>query len=74
MIGGRHFASSEIKQRVNEVNTQWESLEAASAEKRERLQQAYQVPTLLIYSACNLPIVARFYFKCRLFKLVHVSS
>ncbi len=60
MIGGKHFASSEIKQRVNEVNTQWESLEASSAEKRERLQQAYQVGNLMCY-ACNLPEAATFH-------------
>ena len=38
-----HYAKDDIKKRMEELELSWEALMAASAEKRDRLTDAYQV-------------------------------
>lgn len=38
-----HYAQADIKKRLEELELSWEALMAASAEKKDRLQDAYQV-------------------------------
>lgn len=39
----RHYASDDIKKRLEELELSWQALIAASAEKKDRLQDAYRV-------------------------------
>lgn len=43
LIGGGHFAGSEIQARLDDLEAEWRSLQEASLVKRERLNDAYQV-------------------------------
>ena len=38
-----HYSKDDIKKRMEELELNWEALMAASAEKRDRLTDAYQV-------------------------------
>ena len=38
-----HYAETDIKKRLEELELSWQALMAASAEKKDRLQDAYQV-------------------------------
>ncbi|XP_052120778.1 spectrin beta chain, non-erythrocytic 1 isoform X4 [Frankliniella occidentalis] len=42
LIGAGHFASMEIRMRLDELETEWRRLQDASLLKRERLNDAYQ--------------------------------
>ena len=39
----KHYASDDIKKRLEELELSWQALIAASAEKKDRLQDAYRV-------------------------------
>jgi len=39
----QHYASKDIEDQIKHLELTWKSLLAASEEKKERLQQAYQV-------------------------------
>ncbi len=43
LISGGHFAAMEIRARLDKLETDWRKLQEASALKRERLNDAYQV-------------------------------
>lgn len=43
LIDEDHYSKDDIKKRMEELEMSWEALIAASAEKRERLNDAYQV-------------------------------
>lgn len=43
-----HYAHADIKKRLEELELSWEALMAASAEKKDRLQDAYQVGALVL--------------------------
>ncbi len=47
LIGQQHFASSSIKEELDYLNRSWHQLEEASHDKRDRLQEAYQVRAML---------------------------
>ncbi|XP_041352702.1 spectrin beta chain, non-erythrocytic 5-like isoform X2 [Gigantopelta aegis] len=42
LLDEKHYASADIKKRLEEVELSWQALIAASAEKKDRLQDAYQ--------------------------------
>lgn len=48
MLQQDHYAHSDIKKRLEELELSWEALMAASAEKKDRLQDAYQVGALVL--------------------------
>jgi len=43
LIKQHHYASKDIEDQIEHLELTWKSLLAASEEKKERLQQAYQV-------------------------------
>jgi hypothetical protein len=43
LVDEDHYAKSDIQKRIEELELSWEALMAASAEKKDRLQDAYQV-------------------------------
>lgn len=43
LIREGHFASVEIQSKIDELETDWRSLQETSATKRDRLNEAYQV-------------------------------
>jgi len=43
LINQQHYASRDIEDQIKHLELTWNSLLAASEEKKERLQQAYQV-------------------------------
>jgi len=47
-----HYASKDIEDQIKHLELTWKSLLAASEEKKERLQQAYQV----IFLNFDLPL------------------
>lgn len=48
MLQQDHYAQADIKKRLEELELSWEALMAASAEKKDRLQDAYQVGALVL--------------------------
>ena len=50
LIKQHHYASRDIEDQIQHLELTWKSLLAASEEKKERLQQAYQVDYSI---ACN---------------------
>jgi len=51
LIEAGHYASKDIQEQLSALDTTWQGLEAASHEKRERLQEAYQA--LLFNRQCD---------------------
>ena len=49
LIDEDHYSKDDIKKRMEEIELSWEALIAASAEKRDRLTDAYQVPYFFGY-------------------------
>lgn len=43
LINQDHFASNEIKDRINEVKEQWQSLEALAKMRRKKLEDASEL-------------------------------
>lgn len=43
LVDNDHYAKTDIQKRIEELELSWEALMAASAEKKDRLQDAYQV-------------------------------
>lgn len=54
LIGGGHFAGQEIQARLDDLEAEWRSLQEASLVKRERLNDAYQVPSYLNQSQVDI--------------------
>lgn len=45
----KHYASDDIKKRLQELELSWQALIAASAEKKDRLQDAYRVSQICFF-------------------------
>lgn len=52
----QHYESDDIEEKLSSLATRWAALEAASAEKRQRLREAYDVS----YSRCYISLMLVF--------------